>query len=94
MVLRFFVAFVVAFSEIGVHLPTGGSRRGKSVASRFQSLASARPHEASAMQAPASGQVMDTLFRAASRNQVRVLAASGMQVQLARLPQVQGKCIS
>ena len=37
---------------------------------------------------------MDTLFRAASRNQVRLLAASGMQVQLARLLQVQGKCIS
>ena len=73
---------------------TGGSRRGKSVASRFQSLASARPHEASAMQAPASGQVMDTLFRAASRNQVRELAASRMQVQLARLPQVHGKCIT
>ena len=43
---------------------------------------------------PASGQVMDTLFRAASRNQVRELAASRMQVQLARLPQVHGKCIT
>ena len=85
------VVWASLISETGT---TGGSQRGKSVASRFQSLASARPHEASAMQAPASGQVMDTLFRAASRNQVRVLAASGMQVQLARLPQVQGKCIS
>ena len=78
----------------GVLEHTGGSGRGKSVASRFQSLASARPHEASAMQVPASGQVMDTLFRAASRNQVRELAASRMQVQLARLPQVHGKCIT